>query len=444
MLFTLLAFAVAIGLLVSIHEYGHYWVARRCGVYIERFSIGFGKVLFKRTDKRGCEWAVSLLPLGGYVMMRSEVSPDAPQAIRDSAFESKTLGQRAAITVAGPAANLLLAVVLYAVLGMVGTQEPAAVVAQPPTNSAAAQAGLEAGDKIVAIDQKQIKSWPQLRWQLLDRMHTGGGVDLTVQQQNGLELNRYIQLQPTELDPDAQDPLQAAGLLLYMPKPLVRQVVPGSAAMQAGIEDGDILLAVNNEPIQSAMQFVQRIQESANQELEITVQRHEKPIVYLVRVAAESDENGKLIGRVGIALGANIEMVTVRYGPVASIEQGFSRTIDTFWLSLKMLGRMLTGEVSVKNISGPVSIADYAGQSARVGMAAYIHFLALISISIGLLNLLPIPMLDGGHLMYYAIEAVTGKPVSDQFKRIGQQIGVSLLIALTFLALFNDFSRLLN
>lgn len=444
MLFTLLAFAVAIGLLVCAHEYGHYWVARRCGVHIERFSFGMGKVLLKRTDKRGCEWALSMWPVGGYVMMRSQVSPDAPQAIKDSSFESKSLAQRAAITAAGPAASLLLAVVLYALMGIVGTKEPAALVAQPPIHSAAAQAGLEAGDKIVAVDNKKTLSWGQLRWQLLDRMHTGGDADLTVIQPSGLEVNRRIYFEPTPLDPDAQDPLRTAGLSIFMPKPLVRQVVADSAAARAGIQDGDVLLAINNEPIESALQFVQRIQKSADEELQIAVQRQGQTITYPVRVIAHQDESGKTIGRVGISLGANLEMVTVRYGPVASIEQGFSRTIDTFWLSLKMLGRMVTGEVSVKNISGPVSIADYAGQSARVGLAAYIHFLALISISIGLLNLLPIPMLDGGHLLYYAIEAITGKPVSDQFKQVGQVIGVTLLVALTFLAFFNDLSRLLN
>lgn len=444
MLFTLLAFAVAIGLLVCAHEYGHYWVARRCGVHIERFSFGMGKVLLKRTDKRGCEWALSMWPVGGYVMMRSQVSPDAPQAIKDSSFESKSLAQRAAITAAGPAASLLLAVVLYILMGVVGTEEPAARIAQPPAHSAAALAGLEAGDQIIAVDNKKILSWGQLRWQLLDRMHTGGDVELTVKQPNGIEVNRRISLVPTSLDPDAQDPLRTAGLTIFMPQPLVRQVVSDSAAAQAGIRDGDVLLAINNEPIQNAMQFVQRIQKSANEELEIAVQRQGQTIIYPVRVAAYHDDTGQTIGRVGIALGANLEMVTVRYGLVASIEQGFSRTIDTFWLSLKMLGRMVTGEVSVKNISGPVSIADYAGQSARIGLAAYVHFLALISISIGLLNLLPIPMLDGGHLLYYAIEAITGKPVSDQFKYVGQMIGVGLLIALTFLAFFNDLTRLLN
>lgn len=443
MLITLLAFAVAIGLLVTIHELGHYWVAKRCGVHIERFSIGFGRVLFKRTDKHGCEWAISALPLGGYVMMRSQVPEQAPEAIKQSAFESKTVGQRAAITVAGPVANLLLAVLLYALVGWVGTQEPAALLAQPPLQTAAAQAGIEAGDRVLALDQKPVASWSQLRWQLLDKMHTGANIDLTLERVGGAQVTRSLYLPPSLLEPE-QDPLALAGLMLATPQPSVRQVIAGSAAARAGLMENDILVAIDAESIQSAKQFVEAIQARPDQTIQLTVLREEQPLTIPVQVEAHLDDKGIKTGRVGIMLGANIEMVTVRYGPIQSIQQGLTRTVDTFWLSLKMLARMVTGDVSVKNISGPVSIADYAGQSARIGLSAYIHFLALISISIGLLNLLPIPMLDGGHLLYYAIEAVTGRPVSDEIKLVGQRIGIALLAALTMLAFFNDFNRLLN
>lgn len=443
MLITLLAFAVAIGLLVTIHELGHYWVAKRCGVHIERFSIGFGRVLFKRTDKHGCEWAISALPLGGYVMMRSQVPEQAPEAIKQSAFESKTVGQRAAITVAGPVANLLLAVLLYALVGWVGTQEPAALLAQPPLQTAAAQAGIEAGDRVLALDQKPVASWSQLRWQLLDKMHTGSNIDLTLERAGGAQVTRSLYLPPSLLEPE-QDPLALAGLMLATPQPSVRQVIAGSAAARAGLMENDILVAIDAESIQSAKQFVEAIQARPDQTIQLTVLREEQPLTIPVQVEAHLDDKGIKTGRVGIMLGANIEMVTVRYGPIQSIQQGLTRTVDTFWLSLKMLARMVTGDVSVKNISGPVSIADYAGQSARIGLSAYIHFLALISISIGLLNLLPIPMLDGGHLLYYAIEAVTGRPVSDEIKLVGQRIGIALLAALTMLAFFNDFNRLLN
>lgn len=444
MLFTLIAFALAIGLLVTIHELGHYWIARRCGVYIERFSIGFGTVLFKRTDKRGCEWAVSALPLGGYVMMRSNVPDDAPEHIKNTAFESKSLGQRAAITVAGPVANLLLAIVLYTLIGVMGSQEPAAVLAQPEPQSAAALAGIEAGDKVIAVDDKAVASWPQLRWQLIDRLHTGGEVRLSTEGPYGNRAERLLRLEATELDPDGADPLLEAGLRIATPTPFVRQVLPDSAAQQAGLQANDKLVAINGEPIQSAQGFVQTIKPLAQQTIQLEVERQGQRLALPVSIHAHTDEQGNTVGRIGIMLGANFDMVTVRYGPIASVQQGFSRTVDTFWLSLKMIGRMITGQVSVKNISGPVSIADYAGQSARIGLTAYIHFLALISISLGLLNLLPIPMLDGGHLLYYAVEAVTGRPVSDEVKLVAQRVGLGILAALTMLAFFNDFSRLLN
>lgn len=444
MLLTLLSFAVAIGLLVTIHELGHYWVARRCGVYIERFSIGFGKVLYKRTDKRGCEWALSALPLGGYVMMRSEVPDDAPVHLKNTAFESKTLGQRAAITVAGPVANLLLAIVLYALVGVVGTQEPAAILSQPKAATAAAKAGVEAGDTVVAVNHKAVKSWVQMRWELLDRLHTGGEVILSVQRVGGVPAERTLWLNPSSLDVDGVDPLQSTGLALALPQPAVREALTGGAGEQAGLQAGDILLAINNQPIQNAVQFVEEIKPRAHQTIQLTIERNGQTQNLPVTIDAHLDEKGHEIGRIGLLLGANIEMVNVRYGPIDSVQHGFTRTLDTFWLSLKMIGRMVTGDVSVKNISGPVSIADYAGQSARIGLSAYINFLALISVSIGLLNLLPIPMLDGGHLLYYAIEAVTGRPVSDAAKLIGQRIGLGILAALTMLAFFNDFSRLLN
>ncbi|WP_269901950.1 RIP metalloprotease RseP [Paenalcaligenes faecalis] len=444
MLFTLIAFALAIGLLVTIHELGHYWVARRCGVYIERFSIGFGKVLFKRTDKNGCEWALSALPLGGYVMMRSNVPADAPEMLKNTAFEYKTLRQRAAITVAGPLANLLLAVVLYALIGVIGSQEPAAVLGQPTAQSIADYAGLEAGDRVIAVDDTAVLSWPQLRWQLLDRLHTGGEVRLSTQSKYGNQAEHVLQLPATSLDPDGPDPLVATGLTIATPTPFVRETVPNSAAFRAGLLPEDRLLAINGVEIQSAQAFVETIKPLADQTIQLNIERQGQPLVLPVTIDTHLDDQGHAVGRIGIMLGARFEMVNVRYGPIASVQQGLSRTADTFWLSLKMIGRMVTGQVSVKNISGPVSIADYAGQSARIGLTAYIHFLALISISIGLLNLLPIPMLDGGHLLYYAVEAITGRPVSDAVKLIAQRIGLGILAALTMLAFFNDFSRLIN
>lgn len=443
MLLTLLAFAVALGLLMIVHELGHYLVARYYGVHVERFSLGLGKILYKRTDKNGCEWAVSALPIGAYVMMRSQTSEYASDEYKATSFDTKTVGQRAAITVAGPLANLLLAVVLYALIGVLGTNEPAPLLGPPAANTPAAQAGIQAGDRVLAVNQKPIKSWSQLRWQLMEKVQTGGEVQLTITDPFGASVERYIQLRPSSLSPDI-DPLLATGLNLATPSPKIRDLVKGSAADQAGLQANDLLVALNGQPIVNAAYFVEQIKNQADQTIMLEIERQGQRMELPVQVSSHVDKQGQVIGRIGIMLGADIEMVTVRYGPIASVEQGLSRTAETFWLSLKMVGRMITGDVSVKNISGPVSIADYAGQTARIGLSAYLHFLALISISIGLLNLLPIPMLDGGHLLYYAIEAVTGRPVSDGVKLIGQRIGLSLLAALTFLAFFNDFNRLLN
>lgn len=377
-------------------------------------------------------------------MMRSQVPEDAPEEIKNTAFESKTLSQKAAITVAGPVANLVLAVVLYALVGFVGTQEPAAILSQPAPATAAAEAGVQAGDTVVAVDHKSVKSWVQMRWELLDRLHTGGEVILGVQEAGGVPAERKLWLNASSLDVDGVDPLERTGLALFLPLPTVRETVAGGAGERAGLKEHDILLAINNEPVRTAGQFVEKIKPLANQTIQLTIERHGQIQNLPVIIDAHTDETGHEIGRIGILLGANIEMVTVRYGPIDSVQHGLTRTKDTFWLSLKMMSRMVTGEVSVNNISGPISIADYAGQSARIGLSAYINFLALISVSIGLLNLLPIPMLDGGHLLYYAIEAVTGRPVSEAAKLLGQRIGLGILVALTMLAFFNDFSRILN
>ncbi|HLS41741.1 MAG TPA: RIP metalloprotease RseP [Paenalcaligenes sp.] len=445
MLFTLLAFAIAIGLLVTIHELGHYWVARRCGVHIERFSFGFGKVLAKYTDKRGCEWAFSALPLGGYVMMRNEPPPNATQAEIDATFDAKPVSQRAAITVAGPIANLLLAIVIYAVIGLVGTQEPAAIVGQPNTGTAAAQANVQAGDTIVGVNNHQVASWTQFRWRMLDVLTTGGPVTIHTQDAFTQSPRSYEVLLPkADIEPDGADLLAEAGFVLAMPHAKVQSVVEGSAADEAGLLADDEIVGLNTMQQPTASEFVQAIQTLAGQTVHLQVVRHGDTLNIPVQVRAEALPNGEQIGRIGIMVGADLPTVNVRYGPVESVLQGIHRTADTFWLSLKMIGRMLTGDVSVKNISGPVSIADYAGQSARVGLSSYLHFLALISVSIGLLNLLPIPMLDGGHLLYYAVEAVRGQPLSEEWQMYGRRIGLGILAALMMLAFVNDFARLFS
>ncbi|MGS1107213.1 RIP metalloprotease RseP [Achromobacter anxifer] len=441
MLFTLLAFAVALGTLIIFHELGHYWVARLCGVKVLRFSVGFGKVILRRTDRHGTEWAVSALPLGGYVKMQDDPPAGASPAEIAGAFNSKPVGQRIAIVAAGPIFNLILAVFLYAGLNMAGTEEPVAVIAQPAAGTPAARAGLLSGDRILAIDGEEVASWSDARWRLMDVMATGGSARIEVKTPAGAVQQRELVLPSNTMDPAGGDPLAAAGVRLAQPKPAVRVVNDGGAGHAAGLRTGDLVLAVDGVPTPDTGALVRQIQESAGKPLALTLARDGANISLNVTPRAET-VNGQVIGRLGVQLGGDIPMVTVRYGVFESLWKGAVRTWDTAWFSLRMMGRMVTGDVSWRNVSGPVTIADYAGQTARIGIVAYIAYIALISISLGVLNLLPIPMLDGGHLLYYLVEIVRGSPPPARWIDIGQRAGIGLLASLMGLALFNDFTRL--
>lgn len=441
MLFTLLAFAVALGTLIIFHELGHYWVARLCGVKVLRFSVGFGKVILRRTDRHGTEWAVSALPLGGYVKMQDDPPAGASPAEVAGAFNSKPVGQRIAIVAAGPIFNLILAVFLYAGLNMAGTEEPVAVIAQPAADTPAARAGLLSGDRILAIDGEEVASWSDARWRLMDVMATGGSARIEVKTPAGAVQQRELVLPSNTMDPAGGDPLAVAGVRLAQPKPAVRVVNDGGEGQAAGLRTGDLILAVNGVPTPDTGALVRQIQESAGKTLALTLARDGANISLNATPRAET-VNGQVIGRLGVQLGGDVPMVTVRYGVFESLWKGAVRTWDTAWFSLRMMGRMITGDVSWRNVSGPVTIADYAGQTARIGIVAYIAYIALISISLGVLNLLPIPMLDGGHLLYYLVEIVRGSPPPARWIDIGQRAGIGLLASLMGLALFNDFTRL--
>jgi regulator of sigma E protease len=443
MLYTLIAFAVALGLIVTFHELGHYWVARQCGVKILRFSVGFGKVLLRRVDRHGTEWALSAIPLGGYVKMLDNPSPGSSPQEAGRAFNRQGVGKRFAVVLAGPMANFVLAALLYALLGVVGTQEPAAVIAAPASQTAAAIAGLQAGERITDVNGAAVHSWTEARWSLLDALTSGGKVPITAQTPQGASRQYTLVLPEMPPDPGGADPMAQAGLVLAPPRPQITDVIPGGAGARAGLAVGDVITVVDGQRNPDAGALVKDIQGRAGQPVNLTVLRDGAAITLVVTPQAET-VGGARVGRIGVMLGGNLPVVTVRYGLFDSLRRGVSRTFETAWLSLKMMGRMVTGSVSVRNISGPVTIADYAGRTARIGLAAYIGFLALISVSIGVLNLLPIPMLDGGHLMYYVLEIVRGKPVPEQWLETGQRVGLGLLAALMGLAFFNDFSHLFS
>lgn len=444
MLFTLLAFAIALGVLITFHELGHYWVARRCGVHVERFSVGFGQVLLRRLDRNGTEWALSAIPLGGYVKFQDEPGPDATPDEEIRAFNRQPLRNRAAIVAAGPLANLILAVLLYALLGLMGTMQPAAVLGDPPANTPAAHAGFQEGDRIVSVAGRPVQSWNDARWNLMDAFTTGGSIEIAVETAAGQARARSLLVSPVAVEPDAADPMSEVGFTLMTPRAMVRELVSNGVGQTAGLRPGDVFLAVGDKQEPTAREIVSEVQNSAGKPVSFTIERDGAVLNLEITPARDFDEAGKEIGRIGVMLGADLAMVKVKHGPMESLWRGVERTADTVVLSFKMIGRMIFGDVSLRNVSGPVTIADYAGQTARVGLAAYIGFMALISVSIGVLNLLPIPMLDGGHLLYYALEGLRGRPLPESWLMIGQRIGLGLLAALMSLAFFNDLTRLFS
>ena len=449
---TVISFLVAIALLIAVHEYGHYRVAVACGVKVLRFSIGFGKPLLRWQSKRsGTEFVLALFPLGGFVRMLDErEAPVAPNE-RHLAFNTQSLLQRSAIVAAGPAANLLLAVLLYSVVNWTGVQLPSAILAPPQAESLAAQAGLVGGERVLraALDgeaETEVQSFEDLRWQLTRGALEGQDVRLLVQGSNDATEREFL-LRLSALDSSEVDArmFQKIGVLGPMTRPVIGDVMPDSAAAQAGLLAGDEVTQVDGKLIVEGQQLRVLIRQSVTNQLAPSqvwsIVRDGKRLQLTVtpRVVMEQDQP---VGRIGAYVGAPPEQVLVRYGAFDGSWLAVVKTWDVSVLTLKMMGKMLIGEASIKNISGPLTIADYAGKSAGLGLTQYLIFLALISVSLGVLNLLPLPVLDGGHLMYYLWESLTGRPVSDAWMERLQQGGVAILVLMMSVALFNDVSRL--
>jgi regulator of sigma E protease len=452
LLVTIAAFVVALGCLIVVHEFGHYLVARACGVKVLRFSVGFGRPLWaKPLGRDRTEWIIAAFPLGGYVKMLDE--REGPVAAEDlpRAFNRQSVWRRVAIVVAGPLANFLLAIALYWVLFVTGLPGIRPVIGEPPPASPARIAGFAAGDTLVRIGNEPVATWQDARWILLQHAVQKAAVKLEVRTGGGKHEWRSLDLSgltPADLDSDF---LRALGLTRQplRLKPVIGTVVRGGAAERAGLQAGDEITAMGNRRIESWDEVVRIVRAEPGAALIIEFRRGgaaQSAVAVTPEVVVES---GVKIGRIGAAPRVDSSaltelMVEVRYGPLESLARALHKTWDTSVFSLRMLGKMIVGDVSLKNLSGPITIADYAGQSAQSGATSYLLFLALISISLGVLNLLPIPLLDGGHLMYYVIEIIKGRPISDRAIEIGQHVGMALLFTLMAFALYNDITRLIS
>jgi regulator of sigma E protease len=448
---TIAAFVLALGALVVVHEYGHYLVARLCRVKVLRFSIGFGTPLWKRRFGRDrTEWVVAAVPLGGYVKMLDEREGEVAPTELERAFNRQHVGRRFAIVSAGPIANFLFAILLYWLLFMHGVQEARPVVAMPLPGTPAASAGFESGETIRAINGEPVESWQEVRWRMLQLALDRAQVKVEVLDKSNVINWRNLDLSPFDAEQLEGDTLALIGLRLYRPEisPVIGQVVPGGVAEHAGLQTGDRILTVNGKPILLWDELVAQVRAHSGRDMRLTFQRGDERHE-LTLVPETVQQNGSAVGRIGAAAlldqQAMDKLVTVvRYGAASALAKAVQKTWDTSVFSLRMLGRMLVGQVSWKNLSGPVTIADYAGQSAQLGLVSYLNFLALISISLGVLNLLPIPLLDGGHLMYYTVEILKGSPVSDRMMEIGQKLGLTLLLVLMVFAFYNDINRLIS
>ena len=450
--FTIIAFVVALGVLIVFHEFGHYLVARWCGVKVLRFSIGFGRPLLrKRWGKDQTEWVIAAFPLGGYVKMLDEREGEvAPQDLPRS-FNRKSVARRSAIVAAGPIANFLLAILLYCFLFMLGTSGMKPILGPVVPATPAAFAAFKAGETIVKIGTEPVATWQDARWLLLAQVvDKSPAVTVETLNQRGEIGWRKLDLSNFHADDLDGDFLKKIGLSSYQPalKPVIAQVIPDGAGNRAGLLADDEILAVNGERIANWEELVQQIRASPGQSLLLQIHRGNSVLDINVTPDTVAEKNEK-IGKIGVSPKidpAELEglLVKTSYPLGVAMVKAVDRTWETSVFTLRMLGKMVVGEVSWKNVSGPITIADYAGQSAQMGLAPYLGFLALISISLGVLNLLPIPILDGGHLLYYVIEIVKGSPLSDRAMEIGQRVGMALLFALMAFAIYNDISRLIS
>ncbi|SEQ96030.1 regulator of sigma E protease [Amphritea atlantica] len=445
---TVLALIVTLGILVTIHEYGHFWVARRCGVKVLRFSVGFGKPLVCWRDRRDTEYVIAMIPLGGYVSMLDEREAEVEPELQDQAFNRKPVLQRIAIVAAGPVVNLLFAVVVYWAMLVSGVEKVAPVIGSIAAGSVAERAGLQHGDEILTVAGRKTHSWDEINLAMATYIGESISVPLTARKgQSGQPQGYQLSLTDWHFNPETQSPLSALGIQPYRPvhPAVIGQVVETGAAARAGLLAGDRVVAIDNQPVTEWGQLVDIIRENPGRALELELQREGQRLSITVTPDEKSEAEG-VVGYVGagvVPVKWPPEMLRqVRYGVFESIGRAFSQTWQMISLTLDSIWKMLEGVLSVKNLSGPITIAKVAGASAASGVEAFAGFLAYLSISLGILNLLPIPMLDGGHLLYYSVELLRGRPVSEKVQMIGLRIGMAVLFSLMGVAIFNDLMRL--
>ncbi|SHM11817.1 RIP metalloprotease RseP [Vreelandella subglaciescola] len=445
----ILAVIVVLGLLVTFHEFGHFWVARRCGIKVLRFSVGFGKPLWSRVDRHGTEFAVAAIPLGGYVKMLDEREAPVPPEEQHRAFNRKPVLQRIAVVIAGPAANFLLAIVAYWALFVAGTSVVVPKVGAVAPQSPAFEAGLRHGDELTGVQGEAVSSWEDVNLALVGLIGHDGELAIEARPEATNEPRRYtLAVERYMVRQNPPRPLKSLGITPWQPAfpPVLGQIISGEAAAQAGLEVGDRIVEVNGEAIDDWMAFVEHVRQSAGRALEISVIRSGEARAMTLTPGSHPLESGAEIGYIG----AGVQPVEwpdelrreIRFGPVEAVGEALSRTGEMTLLTLDSIRKMLVGLISPSNLSGPITIAKISGDSARAGLDAFVGFLAYLSISLGVLNLLPIPVLDGGHLLYYVVELVRGRPVSERAQGIGLRIGLAMVGTLMLMALYFDLMRL--